>query len=179
MSCEYSRRMRSSVTNLPSRSRYSRRSPSTLPISGSSETENRGEEIGASRSERVARLSDTNVRGARRASGGRRRGDLFAGTRQSQSSEKRRACQIVSEACIVVSGRRPAPDYLGSCPSGRAVVLAQGVKRRCYAPPVALTATLLVTIVRPACCAVTVTCHIPPEPRLAFPSYIPPPLSAP
>src|SRR6185437_9264538 len=55
------------------------------------ETENRSEEIGASRSERVARLSDTDCRGAKRASGDRRRGDLSAGTRQSQSSEKRRA----------------------------------------------------------------------------------------
>src|ERR1700693_5174972 len=32
--------------------------------------------------------------GAKRASGDRRRGDLFAGTRQSQSGEKRRASPI-------------------------------------------------------------------------------------
>src|SRR3984893_14764389 len=34
------------------------------------------------------------LRGAKRASGDRRRGDLFAGTRQSQSGEKRRASPI-------------------------------------------------------------------------------------
>src|ERR1700692_4349722 len=61
------------------------------------ETENFSEEIGASRSERVARLSDTDCRGAKRASGDRRRGDLFAGTQQSQSGGKRRARQIFCE----------------------------------------------------------------------------------
>src|SRR5579863_5151031 len=61
------------------------------------ETENGSEEIGAFRSERVARLSDTECRGAKRASGDRRRGGLLAGTRQSQSGEKRRVGQIASE----------------------------------------------------------------------------------
>src|SRR6266478_2360265 len=65
------------------------------PVSGSScslhptereqgrETGDRSEEIGASRSERVARLSDTDWRGAKDASGDRWRKELRAGTRQS------------------------------------------------------------------------------------------------
>src|SRR6266404_4225129 len=73
------------------------------PVSGSScslhltareqgrETGDRSEEIGASRSERVARLSDTDCRGARDASGDRRRGGLHGGTWQFRSGKNRRA----------------------------------------------------------------------------------------
>jgi hypothetical protein len=69
------------------------------PVSGSScslhskareqgrETGDRSEEIGAFRSERVARLSATDFRGARGASGGRRREALRAGTRQFRSGK--------------------------------------------------------------------------------------------
>src|SRR6266481_3151778 len=46
-----------------------------------------------------------------------------------------------------------------------------------YIPPVALTESCLFAMVCPFCCAVIVTCHVPPEPRTALPSYIPPPLS--
>src|SRR5467141_4847155 len=72
------------------------------PLSGSScslhltareqgrETRDRSEEIGASRSERVARLSDTDCRGTKDASGDRRREDLRAGTRQFRSGKNRR-----------------------------------------------------------------------------------------
>src|SRR2546429_7997845 len=48
------------------------------------------EEIGASRSERVARLSDTDRRDAKDASGDRWREDLRAGTRQFRSGKNRR-----------------------------------------------------------------------------------------
>ena len=73
------------------------------PVSGSScslhltareqgrETGDRSEEIGASRSERVARLSDTDCRGAKDASGDRRREILHAGMRQSSKRKNRRA----------------------------------------------------------------------------------------
>src|SRR5580704_4834921 len=46
-----------------------------------------------------------------------------------------------------------------------------------YIPPVALTESCLFAIVWPFCCAVIVTCHVPPDPRAPLPSYIPPPLS--
>src|SRR5437764_15259592 len=71
------------------------------PVSGSScslhltareqgrETGDRSEEIGPSRSERVARLSDTDVRGAKDASGDRWREDLRARTRQFRSGKNR------------------------------------------------------------------------------------------
>src|SRR5260370_11703112 len=73
------------------------------PVSGSScslhptareqerETGDRSEEIGASRSERVARLSDTDLRGAKDPSGDRRRKGLHAGTQQFRSGKNRRA----------------------------------------------------------------------------------------
>src|SRR6266404_4339722 len=72
------------------------------PVSGSScslhptareqgrETGDRSEEIGASRSERVARLSATDLRGTKDASGDRRCEDLHGGTRQFRSGENRR-----------------------------------------------------------------------------------------
>src|SRR5438477_746065 len=46
-----------------------------------------------------------------------------------------------------------------------------------YIPPVALSVSCLLAIVCPFCCALTVTCQVPPEPRSPLPSYIPPPLS--
>ena len=46
-----------------------------------------------------------------------------------------------------------------------------------YIPPVALTESCLFAMVWPFCCAVIVTCHVPPDPRAPLPSYIPPPLS--
>ena len=55
------------------------------------ETGNRSEEIGASRSERSQAGVTQTFRGAKRASADRRRSGLIAGTRQSQSGEKRRA----------------------------------------------------------------------------------------
>src|SRR6266849_9338366 len=47
----------------------------------------------------------------------------------------------------------------------------------CYIPPVALSVSCLLAIVCPFCCALTVTCQVPPEPMSPLPSYIPPPLS--
>src|SRR6266403_5282449 len=46
-----------------------------------------------------------------------------------------------------------------------------------YIPPVALTVSCLLAIVCPFCCALMVTCQVPPEPRSPLPSYIPSPLS--
>src|SRR6266849_3115647 len=46
-----------------------------------------------------------------------------------------------------------------------------------YIPPVALSVSCLLAIVCPFCCAPTVTCQVPPEPRSPLPSYMPPPLS--
>src|SRR4029077_8859870 len=46
-----------------------------------------------------------------------------------------------------------------------------------YIPPVALSVSCLFAIVCPFCCALMVTCQVPPEPRSPLPSYIPPPLS--
>src|SRR5712672_278350 len=46
-----------------------------------------------------------------------------------------------------------------------------------YIPPVALSMSCLLAIVCPFCCALMVTCQVPPEPRSPLPSYIPPPLS--
>src|SRR5947209_8785504 len=46
-----------------------------------------------------------------------------------------------------------------------------------YIPPVALSVSCLLAIVCPFCSALMVTCQVPPEPRSAFPSYSPPPLS--
>src|SRR5439155_7493079 len=46
-----------------------------------------------------------------------------------------------------------------------------------YIPPVALSVSCLLAIVCPFCCALTVTCQVPPEPRSPLPSYTPPPLS--
>src|SRR5258708_7443078 len=46
-----------------------------------------------------------------------------------------------------------------------------------YIPPVALSVSCLLAIVCPFCCAPTVTCQVPPEPRSPLPSYTPPPLS--
>src|SRR6266481_65339 len=46
-----------------------------------------------------------------------------------------------------------------------------------YIPPVAFKVSCLLAIVRPFCCALMVTCQVPPEPRSPLPSYIPPPLS--
>src|SRR3977135_201895 len=46
-----------------------------------------------------------------------------------------------------------------------------------YIPPDAFKVSCLLAIVRPFCCALTVTCQVPPEPRSPLPSYIPPPLS--
>src|SRR5260370_33599518 len=46
-----------------------------------------------------------------------------------------------------------------------------------YIPPVALSVSCLFAIVCPLCCALMVTCQVPPEPRSPLPSYIPPPLS--
>src|SRR5438128_9501445 len=46
-----------------------------------------------------------------------------------------------------------------------------------YIPPVALSVSCLLAIVCPFCCALMVTCQVPPEPRSPLPSYIPPPLS--
>src|SRR6266481_7243346 len=46
-----------------------------------------------------------------------------------------------------------------------------------YIPPVALIVSCLLAMVCPFCCAVTVTCQVPPEPRSPSPSYIPSPLS--
>src|SRR6266550_7265984 len=82
------------------------------PVSGSScslhltareqgrETGDRSEEIGASRSERVARLSDTDCRGAKDASGDRWREDLRAGTRQFRSGKigEQAVCRQVGKA---------------------------------------------------------------------------------
>src|SRR6266849_3505045 len=45
-----------------------------------------------------------------------------------------------------------------------------------YIPPVALSVSCLLAIVCP-CCALMVTCQVPPEPRSPLPSYMPPPLS--
>src|SRR5437660_7423723 len=45
-----------------------------------------------------------------------------------------------------------------------------------YIPPVALSVSCLLAIVCPFCCALMVTCQVPPEPRSPLPSYIPPPL---
>lgn len=46
-----------------------------------------------------------------------------------------------------------------------------------YIPPLAVMLSFLVAMICPLCRAVTVTCHIPPEPRSPWPSYIPAPLS--
>src|SRR5207245_10437739 len=46
-----------------------------------------------------------------------------------------------------------------------------------YIPPVALSVSCLLAIVCPFCCALMVTCQVPPEPRSLLPSYNPPPLS--
>src|SRR2546430_12221111 len=46
-----------------------------------------------------------------------------------------------------------------------------------YIPPVALSVSCLLAIVCPFCCALTVTCQVPPEPRSPLPSYIPLPFS--
>src|ERR1700694_4100076 len=46
-----------------------------------------------------------------------------------------------------------------------------------YIPPVALSVSCLLAIVCPFCCALMVTCQVPPEPRSPLPSYTPPPLS--
>src|SRR6266478_8142447 len=46
-----------------------------------------------------------------------------------------------------------------------------------YIPPVALSVSCLLAIVCPFCCALMVTCQVPPEPRSPLPSYNPPPLS--
>jgi hypothetical protein len=54
----------------------------------------------------MARLSDTVSRGARRASGDRRRDGLHAGARQSRSGQKRRARQSIGEACIELASKR-------------------------------------------------------------------------
>src|ERR1700694_1569550 len=59
--------------------------------------------IGASRSERVALLSDTDFRGARDASGDRRRNGLHAWTRAFRSGKNRRARE--AEACGQGNGR--------------------------------------------------------------------------
>src|SRR6266849_5827227 len=88
------------------------------PVSGSScslhptareqgrETGDRSEEIGASRSERVARLSDTDFRGARDASGDRRRERLHAGTRHFRSGKNRRASEVQSYELRKLTERR-------------------------------------------------------------------------
>src|SRR6266436_707741 len=46
-----------------------------------------------------------------------------------------------------------------------------------YIPPVALSVSCLLAIVCPFCCALMVTCQVPPEPRSPLPSYVPLPLS--
>src|SRR5437660_7123744 len=46
-----------------------------------------------------------------------------------------------------------------------------------YIPPVALSVSCLLAIVCPFCCALMVTCQVPPELRSTLPSYMPPPLS--
>src|SRR5882762_1791574 len=48
-----------------------------------------------------------------------------------------------------------------------------------YIPPVALTVSFLIASVSQFFFAVSVTCHIPPEPRSPAPSYVPAPLSVP
>src|SRR5713101_7260398 len=44
-----------------------------------------------------------------------------------------------------------------------------------YIPPVALSVSCLLAIVCPFCCALMVTCQVPPELSSTLPSYIPPP----
>src|SRR5579859_6197645 len=44
-------------------------------------------------------------------------------------------------------------------------------------PPAAFTVSCLFTMVRPFCCAVIVTCHVPLEPSSPLPSYRPASLS--